>query len=231
MIRICEKVGLFPPWNMILWYWRHISFHCEGAIKCNAYCMAHSQSYKRVGHNGRIIFIFSPYLNHIITVFLPLSFGKHYFSELLSKNNKTIHFHPFAKPFFSQYIKSGQRLLFFQTRWGLAGEPLCLFKSFTEPSFNPSLVTIIPHPWPSPGTPWDPLGSSHRVPEEELKSEFNRKVAQTIIPGISPILGHPCRFYSQSRFKFTTFVSIRFLLILTDISQKSKSVSDTDWDC
>ena len=29
-----------------------------------------------------------------------------------------------------------------------------------------------------PGILWDPLGGSHRVPEEELKSEFNRKVAR-----------------------------------------------------
>ena len=33
----------------------------------------------------------------------------------------------------------------------------------------------------------DPLGGSHRVPEEELKSEFNRKVAQTIIPSNFPV--------------------------------------------
>ena len=28
------------------------------------------------------------------------------------------------------------------------------------------------------GAPWDPLGGTHRVPEEELKSELNRKVAR-----------------------------------------------------
>ena len=37
------------------------------------------------------------------------------------------------------------------------------------------------------GTLWDPLGGSHRVPEEELKSEFNREVARTIIPSNFPV--------------------------------------------
>ena len=32
---------------------------------------------------------------------------------------------------------------------------------------------------------WDPLGPPGGVPEEELKSEFNRKVARAIIPFLS----------------------------------------------
>ena len=34
----------------------------------------------------------------------------------------------------------------------------------------------------SSGSLWDPLGPPYGVPEEELKSEFNREVARTIIP-------------------------------------------------
>ena len=34
-----------------------------------------------------------------------------------------------------------------------------------------------------PGTLWDPLRGSQRVPEEELKSEFNRKVARPLFRG------------------------------------------------
>ena len=42
-----------------------------------------------------------------------------------------------------------------------------------------------------PGTLWDPLGGSHRAPEEELKSEFNGKVARTIILNFPRIWGGP----------------------------------------
>ena len=40
------------------------------------------------------------------------------------------------------------------------------------------LPQILWGPLGSSGALWGPLGGSHRVPEEELKSEFNRKVAR-----------------------------------------------------
>ena len=41
-ISICDNFGHFPPWNMILWCSKHISFHCEWALEPHPFSVCRS---------------------------------------------------------------------------------------------------------------------------------------------------------------------------------------------
>ena len=148
-------------------------------------CMTHSQSYKRVSHNGQIILIFSPYINHIIPVFYPFPL----------ENTISVNFYP----------KITKQSIFTHSFLNISNldNVCCFFKQDED--------------WPVSRSVY--LKTSQNLHSTPLLSQS------------SPILGHPCSFYFNPGSNLPQFVSIRFLLIMTDISQKSKSVSDTDWNC